>query len=205
MEVHSAMKKAKWPLAVRVAPIISVLLVILFYSSLSGAEASQTLLWEKLRSGDHFVLMRHALAPGTGDPPSFEIDKCETQRNLSQRGREQARDIGALFRENGIHTAQVYSSQWCRCLDTARLLNLGDVTELPIINSFFQNFENEKVQTAALVQWLNHQALAPTLILVTHQVNITAFTGIYPSSGEIVVVHSREDGTFAPIGTIATQ
>ena len=81
--------------------------------------------------------MRHATAPGTGDPAEFQLDDCATQRNLSAVGREQARATGARLRAAGITSAEVYSSQWCRCLETARLLGLGEVLELPALNSFF--------------------------------------------------------------------
>jgi len=193
---------------VRATNILTAFLLFCFLllsSSLPAAGEERSLLWEKLLSGDHFVMIRHALAPGIGDPASFSVDKCGTQRNLSQQGREQARAIGELFRKNNIAKAQVYSSQWCRCLDTARLLDLGDVKELPILNSFFQSFEDEGPQTEALTQWLQKQDLTPPVILVTHQVNITAFTDIYPSSGEIVVVQRKNNGLFVPVGKISTN
>lgn len=105
------------------------LLAILFALSLitivptpgSSAE-NQASLWRAVRSGSALVLMRHALAPGTGDSETFTIGDCQTQRNLSENGRRQARAIGDLFRVSGIDNAKVYSSQWCRCLETAELL-----------------------------------------------------------------------------------
>ncbi len=183
---------------------IFIFTVILLNGSLVWAEEDRSVLWEKLRSGEHFVMIRHALAPGMGDPATFTINKCETQRNLSQQGRDQARYIGELFRKNGISAAQIYSSQWCRCLDTAKLLGLGTVKELPILNSFFKDFDNEIPQTEALAQWLRKQYLTTTMVLVTHQVNITAFTDIYPGPGEMVIVHRQKNGHFDTVGTIET-
>lgn len=89
-------------------------------------------LWNSLRLGSSFVLLRHAVAPGTGDPDNFVVGNCLTQRNLSAAGREQAAAIGAQFRGNRIHKARVFSSQWCRCLETADLLILGPVEELSL-------------------------------------------------------------------------
>jgi hypothetical protein len=83
------------------------------------------------------VALRHALAPGTGDPPGFVLDDCSTQRNLDGRGRDQARAMGERLREAGLGDAAVFSSRWCRCLETARLLALGPVTPLPALDSFF--------------------------------------------------------------------
>ncbi len=189
----------------QVSKQVFIFIVFLLVSSLVWAEKDSSELWKNLPSGEHFVMIRHALAPGMGDPATFTINKCETQRNLSREGRDQARYIGELVRNNGISSAQVYSSQWCRCKDTAELLKLGTVKELPILNSFFQNYENEKPQTEALAQWLQKQDLSTPTVLVTHQVNITAFTGIYPSSGEMVIVHRQKNGDFVAAGTIKTD
>ena len=151
------------------------------------------------------ALLRHAIAPGTGDPSDFTLRDCSTQRNLSDQGREQAVRIGKRFRGHGIMTAGVYSSQWCRCLDTAELLDLGPVEELPALNSFFQDFGRRDAQTRALNDWLGGRQRGRPLVLVTHQVNITALTGVYPASGELVVIHRRTDGTISVAGTIQTD
>ncbi len=163
--------------------------------SVAGDSPEATALWQLLASPNHAALMRHTLAPGTGDPIAFDLGNCATQRNLSEEGRTQAQNAGALFKAQGIEQAVVFSSQWCRCMDTATLMDIGDVTALPIINSFFQNRQNAQPQTQALVQWLvTEKPDAPTL-LVTHQVNITALTGVYPRSGEIVVVRIDDEPT----------
>ncbi len=167
--------------------------------------AADTGLWDSLRSGEYIAIMRHALAPGTGDPAEFTLSDCNTQRNLSDKGREQAKRIGERFRKNGIQAADVFSSQWCRCLDTATLLELGPVQELPIINSFFRNFEQREPQTQALRQWIASQAFDVPLVLITHQVNITALTGVYPSSGEMVVIELSDDGEIKVVGTMTTD
>lgn len=190
-------------------PIISALIFLVISVILTPlsvkAETGHFDLWQKVRSGEHVAMIRHALAPGTGDPPGFMIDQCATQRNLSEKGRDQARFIGDLFRQNGIQQARIYSSQWCRCLETARLLDLGKVEELPVLNSFFQNFANKTPQTTALAQWLRQQDLSSPVVLVTHQVNITAFTDVYPRSGEMVIVYRHPEGDYAVVGTIATD
>jgi len=172
---------------------------------IEAALADESLLWNKLRSGGHFGLLRHAIAPGTGDPTHFTLRDCKTQRNLSSDGRTQATKIGGRFHANGIDAARVYSSQWCRCLDTARLLSLGEVNELAALNSFYQREERRVPQTEALTQWLAKQTFDETLILVTHRVNISALTGVYPGSGELVIVQRLQDGNFEVAGTISTD
>lgn len=166
------------------------------------AHADEAALWTALRSGEHLVLMRHALAPGTGDPSSFVIDDCGTQRNLSDEGRNQARRIGARFRDNGIATARVFSSQWCRCLETAELLDLGPVEPLPALNSFFRNRERAEPQTRAVEDWIAGQDLAEPVVLVTHQVNVTALTGVFPASGEMLVLRRSGGGEMSLVGSI---
>ncbi|MGB3210414.1 MAG: histidine phosphatase family protein [Desulforhopalus sp.] len=184
--------------------ITAVLLVSCFSFSAAGAQVSgEAALWNALRSGDHFILLRHALAPGMGDPPQFTLGECATQRNLSDEGRRQAEEIGNRFRVNGIDSARVFSSQWCRCLETAKLLSLAPVQELPVLNSFFLRYEDGAVQTAILKEWLAGQDLKQPLVLVTHQVNITALTNFYPGSGELVVVRRSDAGDLSVAGSIA--
>jgi len=188
--------------------VFSALAALLFTQATCAEESGQTTeasLWKLLQKPDHFAMLRHALAPGIGDPADFTLGDCSTQRNLSEAGRSQARRIGERFRANGIEQADVYTSQWCRCRDTAELLGLGPVKELPALNSFFRNFERETRQTAELADWLEKRDPDKPLVLVTHQVNITAMTGVFPDSGELVIVRRDRDGSFSVSGTINTD
>ena len=162
-------------------------------------------LWDALKSDNHLVLMRHALAPGYSDPDNFDVNDCRTQRNLNAVGQQQAEDIGHLFRSNGINKAVVLSSQWCRCLGTANVLNLGKVSEAPFLNSFFKNIDSEQFQTERTLQWIQKAPLVIPTILVTHQVNIAALTGLSPTSGEIVFDRRSTDGRIEVIGNIQTE
>ncbi len=185
--------------------LIVVTLVGLMGIFPSALGAGDVALWQSLRSGGTVVLLRHALAPGTGDPADFVLGNCSTQRNLSDEGRAQAKRIGALLKANGVDRALVHSSQWCRCLETAALLGLGRVEELPALNSFFGRYEHEKAQIRAMRTWIARQTLDAPVVLVTHQVNITGLTGIYPASGEMVVVRPDRDGSLTTLGTIAAN
>jgi phosphohistidine phosphatase SixA len=161
-------------------------------------------LWSALAAGGHVALMRHAQAPGTGDPENFRLDDCSTQRNLDQTGRDQARRTGKMFRERGVTIGRVLSSQWCRCLETAELLALGDVEPFAPLNSFFGERTGEPEQTEAVRALLAEADIdGPSLVMVTHQVNITALTGIYPRSGEIVVLRLGGPDIFETIGAIS--
>lgn len=182
-----------------------LVLTCLFLATPGLASNQNAALWSALRSGDHIALLRHSTAPGVGDPPEFTLGDCDTQRNLSDEGRAQATQIGARFRANDINTARVFSSQWCRSLDTATRLGLGPVQELPALNSFFQRNERREPQMRWLREWLAEQDLDQPLVLVTHQVNITALTGIYPSSGELVLLRRAENGDLEVIGTLDAQ
>ena len=187
---------------IRVA--LTALLAVLWGGSAASA-AGESAAWAALRSGGHIALMRHALAPGTGDPANFDVADCGTQRNLSQEGRDQAARIGEQARANGLSAALVRSSQWCRCLETAELLGLGPAEVLPALNSFFRSPERGLSQTQAVETWIGEQALDQPVILVTHQVNITALTGVYPRSGEILIVAPSPDGSLAVIDRLLIE
>lgn len=179
----------------RTAAIGAILLFQWLLSSVSLADqlSDERAFWAAANAPGSVVLMRHALAPGTGDPDRFSEADCDTQRNLSQRGREQAARIGDALRKHAVRSMAVYSSAWCRCLDTATLLDVGAVEKLPPLNSFFRQWEREQAQTTALIDWLAQRESADLPVLVTHQVNITALSGVYPASGEMVVVRMARD------------
>lgn len=144
--------------------------------------------------GTH-AIMRHALAPGTGDPAAFELRDCATQRNLDARGRAQAAATGQMIRDAGIRIDAVLSSQWCRCLDTARLLDLGPVIEEPALNSFFRDRARGRPQTDDLLARLAGTPAEETLLMVTHFVNVRALLGETARSGELVVFSLEPDRT----------
>ena len=155
--------------------------------------------WDALDTPGAFAIMRHALAPGTGDPANLTVGDCSTQRNLSQQGRDQATRIGQAFRDRGHAFDVVLSSQWCRCRDTADLLNLGPVEEAPAFNSFFQDFSTRDTQTVEALALLADRADRP--FIVTHQVNISALTGRTTRSGEVLIVRHAGD-TLEVLGSI---
>jgi len=173
--------------------------------ALTGGARASAEGWEALRQPGAIAIMRHALAPGTGDPAQFDVDDCATQRNLDRRGRAQARAIGAAFRAEGIAVDRVLSSQWCRCRETAELLGLGPVEELASLNSFFRRYGRREPQTAATRAFLAGLPADRRLVLVTHQVNISALTGGYPASGEVFVVQVDADGAVEITGRIPIE
>ena len=184
------------------AALLLIAFAFLQSAVLPARAGNEAALWQAIRSGEAFAIMRHELAPGTGDPNHFQIGDCTTQRNLNQAGRERAAATGERFRTNQIVRADVYTSQWCRCGETAELLNLGEVRHLPALNSFYENYEQRTPRTQELKMWLSQRKPGAPLILVTHQVNILALTGTSTSSGEIVVARLRPDGTVIVLGKL---
>ncbi|QYX58392.1 histidine phosphatase family protein [Roseovarius sp. SCSIO 43702] len=157
--------------------------------------------WSLLERPGAIALMRHALAPGTGDPAGFRREDCATQRNLDAAGRAQARRIGTAMRDAGITVDVIWSSGWCRCRETARLLGLGEVTHLPALDSHFAGRGDAVAQAEAVIGALAALPDGARPLLVTHQVNVSALTGRFARSGEIVVV--RRDGrALTVLGTI---
>ena len=163
------------------------------------AQESGWKIWQQ--PGVH-AIMRHANAPGFGDPEGFTLGQCQTQRNLDETGRKDARALGDKIRKFGIEFTAIYSSQWCRCLETAKEIKAGPVTELPALNSFFQNRSNSSPQTKALKAHV--AALKPTdkVLYVTHQVNTTALTDVFPSAGEVVLFKVGPEGQVVVLGRL---
>jgi len=173
----------------RIAKAVGACWLVLVMLTAAAASANEADLVSRLQQGGHALMMRHAHAPGFGDPSLFSLDDCATQRNLGASGREQAVAVGDWLRGRGIESARVYSSQWCRCLETAQLLKLGPVTPLPALNSLFARPEDRLNSLVALNAFLARQpADSPVIILVTHHVNIQAMTGFSVGSGEAVLL-----------------
>jgi phosphohistidine phosphatase SixA len=167
----------------------------------AGVDSDQAEMIENMQAGGHILMIRHALAPGTGDPANFQIGDCSTQRNLDDRGRDQARAIGDWLRSKGITSARVYSSQWCRCLETAKLLQMGPVEELPALNSFFELTENREPNLKALREFIAQQAPdGKLIIMVTHLVTISAMADEAVSSGEGVLLKLNSESLYEVIG-----
>jgi phosphohistidine phosphatase SixA len=158
-------------------------------------------LWALLRQGGQVVMIRHATAPGGGDPPGFTVDDCATQRNLGDEGREEARGIGEAFRTRGVPVGRVLSSQWCRCLETARLA-FGRVAPWPALNSYFYEPSWDARFTPEVRELAGRRPEGGNLVLVTHQLNIRAIAGVSPASGEMVILTPRGDGTFTVAGRL---
>ncbi|QJE73874.1 histidine phosphatase family protein [Aerophototrophica crusticola] len=178
-----------------------VLLILALLLAAPAQAQDEAKAWEVLRRGGGVAVIRHALAPGIGDPSGFKLDDCSTQRNLSEQGRAQARALGERLRAEGVAVSAVLSSRWCRCLETARLA-FGTVTPFPPLDSFFEDRGEEPARTAAVRDHMKAWDGRGTLVMVTHQVNITALTGAVPSSGEIVVLGPNPDRSFALVGRI---
>jgi phosphohistidine phosphatase SixA len=161
-----------------------------------AAELTGPPLIERIRQGGVVLMMRHAqTTDGVGDPEGFKLNDCATQRNLSGAGRSQALRIGEALKASGIRPTAVKSSAWCRCMDTAQLA-FGDFAVDKNLNSFFDDRTAEPRQTEALRARLAKlaQAAPPAIeVWVTHQVNITALTGVTPTMGEIVVLEAGPD------------
>jgi len=147
------------------------------------------------------VFMRHALAPGYGDPADFKIDDCTTQRNLDHQGQRQAREIGQTLRKERIVFDRILSSEWCRCKDTAEELGLGEWESFSGLNSFFQGYVDRAETLAQLEK--NLASLSPDglVLMVTHQVVINAVTGVSVASGGIVL-YNTSTGQSRHIGTL---
>ena len=149
--------------------------------------------------GGKLIFIRHASAPGNGDPSNFNLNDCSTQRNLNENGRKQAKNIGIFFKENKIKIDEVLSSEWCRCKETAEIA-FKDFSTNSFLNSFYssKHAKNKDQQVKALNDYIKKFKSDENLILVTHYVMISEALNYSSSSGEIVV----SDKNFNILGTI---
>ena len=164
--------------------LILFILIIFLQVKIS---ASETLV-DKLKEGGKIIMIRHAYAPGNGDPDNFLIEDCTTQRNLNKKGVNQSKKIGNFFRENKIQVDIVLSSEWCRCKDTAFYAFKKYETK-SFLNSFFSAkfASNKNKQIYDLKKYINEWNDDNNLVLVTHYVTIQEVLNISPSSGEIII------------------
>ena len=160
-------------------------------------QATASELSDLLKNPDHVLLMRHANAPGVGDPAGYKLQDCKTQRNLDARGREQAQKTGQWLRSQGVGNALVFSSAWCRCKETAENLAFGTPVPEASLNSFFDNMRQGPQSNLNLQKFIANQLKTKgdkALVLVTHQVNITEFTGETVGTGDMVLAKVNAAG-----------
>ena len=187
------------------ATTLLVLVALLSGITPASADTRSTTIWDKLQSSNpqgYVLLMRHALAPGNGDPENFTLGDCSTQRNLSEEGRNDAQDIGLWLKRQKVKIARVESSRWCRAKETAELLGIGKVRLNKNLDSLFR--ESDALghrQTAEIKKLIvNYQKKRGLLVLVGHFVNISAVTGVSLESGEGVVVKADKNGEIKVVG-----
>ena len=176
------------------------LFIIIFISLTSSIKAdSNKNLINQLEKGEKLIFIRHAYAPGNGDPNNFNLYDCSTQRNLSNKGRKQAKNLGEFFIKNKIQIDKVISSEWCRCKETA-LIEFKNFSTNSFLNSFYSSryLKNKDKQINELNKYIKNFKSEKNLILVTHYVVISEVLNYSPSSGEIVV----SDKNFNIIGSI---
>ena len=170
---------------------LTIFLIFGLSNFVTRAHADNNSIQEIIKNIDaNVIFMRHALAPGIGDPTNFKIGDCSTQRNLNQVGITQAVLIGKQLKENSIQFDKVYSSYWCRCYQTASLLDIGLVHKFSGLNSIFQNFVPRKETLKKLEQKLFELPSSSLVIFVTHKVNIQAITKKNVISGGMVAFNT---------------
>lgn len=161
--------------------------------------------WDALRQGGVLILLRHAVTePGTGDPPGFRADDCKTQRNLSEQGRAQAQRFGTMLASRGVRPVAVFSSAWCRCVDSGTLaFPSAPIIHLPALDSLFRDTSRESAQTAALREALQRISRSGVTMWITHQVNAAALTGEYLEMGEALVLRPEGTAKFSVLGRLS--
>ncbi|MDA3030160.1 MAG: histidine phosphatase family protein [Actinomycetota bacterium] len=183
----------------------SVIFGLLLSLCTQSSYANELLIWDKLQGSapkGYVLLLRHTLAPGVGDPENFKLNDCSTQRNLSEVGRQDAKEVGEWLKRRELKILRVESSRWCRAKETAQLLNLGKVKLNKNLDSLFEESDiaNHPATKQVKKQILNHRNKEGLLILVGHYVNIGAVTGVGVDSGVGVLVKANSKGVLKVVG-----
>jgi len=185
--------------------ILATALTLLFSLTAQSSSANELLIWDKLQGTapkGYVLLMRHSYAPGVGDPDNFKLNDCSTQRNLSDVGRQDAKDVGEWLKRREIKIFRVETSRWCRAKETAQLLGLGKVRLNKNLDSLFEEADalNHPQTAAVRKQIQNHRNRTGLLVLVGHYVNIAALTGVGVASGEGILIKANAQGEFKVFG-----
>lgn len=186
---------------------LAALLLALLVAAHSAvaAEPTEDDAWAAFARPGTVALMRHAYAPGTGDPANFKLGDCRTQRNLDDRGRAQARATGDAIRKREIRVDTVLSSPWCRCTETAELLGFGLAETKPFLQSLYAAPDQEDPRTRELKAFIAALPKDKKTIIITHQFNIRALAGRPTASGAMVVVEPAADGGVKYLGSIHVE
>ena len=180
-------------------------IVIIFFIgilNINNSAFSDDKILKSLKEGKKLIFIRHAIAPGNGDPNNFDINDCSTQRNLDEKGIEESEKIGLFFKNNKIKIDKVLSSQWCRCKDTAKYA-FKNFETFNALNSFYDEkfAANEAKQIKDLKNYIKNWNSDKNLVLVTHFVVISSILNTSSSSGEIII----SDENLNIIGSINTM
>ena len=180
-------------------------IVIIFFIgilNINNSAFSDDKILNSLKEGKKLIFIRHAIAPGNGDPNNFDISDCSTQRNLDINGIKQSKKIGLFFKNNKIKIDKVLSSQWCRCKDTAKYA-FKNFETFDALNSFYDErfSKNETKQINDLKKYVKKWNSDKNLVLVTHFVVISSILNTVSSSGEIII----SDKNFNIIGSVSNM
>jgi len=180
-----------------------LLLGLCLLLALAPAQADEKI-WNLLRGGGQVLLIRHASTdPGVGDPDGFKLGECSTQRNLSAAGRQEARRLGELLRQQKVPIGAVVSSPWCRCVDTAQLAFSRVDKRWSALSNLFGRSGNAQGQIEALRPRIGAFGGKDNLVLVTHGSTAMALTGISPQQAEVIVLTPRGGERFELAGRVS--
>ena len=168
---------------------IIILIILFLFNHKSYANEN---IVEILKKNNNIIFIRHSLAPGSGDPENINLKDCKTQRNLNSEGIKQSKKIGNFFKKNNIKVEHVFSSEWCRCKDTA-FHAFNNYKTFDALNSFYSKkfYKNKNKQIKKLKKFINNWDNNSNLVLVTHYVVILEIFGIGTKSGEIIISNKK--------------
>ena len=163
--------------------IIIIISLLLFVKS----HADETFI-DVLKENGKLIFIRHAYAPGNGDPGNFLLSDCTTQRNLNDEGIQESINIGIFFKKNNVEIDKILSSEWCRCKDTANYA-FKTFESQSFLNSFYnKKFKHTKSkQIKDLKKYIKNWKSEKNLVFVTHYVVILEVLNLSAMPAEIII------------------
>lgn len=208
MSILNSQNKAQTKLSLKSALAIFALCTV---TSIAPANADELVSPKEtakmLSEGGYVIYIRHASTEKDyADQLTADVNNCSTQRTLSEKGWDEATLMGSSFDVLKIPVGSIYSSEYCRAWQTARIA-FGQSVKLPALN-FEKGEEYTEAQTEAMrnnVEPLLSQVplSGSNTVIVGHDDPFEAATGIYPEpQGVAYIVKPLDEGKFKIVGAI---
>jgi phosphohistidine phosphatase SixA len=182
-----------------------VLAAVFSLACVAWAQPDAALLGE-LRHGGYVLYLRHASTDfSQNDARMTSYEDCANQRNLTDKGREEARAVGEHIKRLKIPIGRVFASPYCRTIETARLA-FGKAQPMQEARGGPARTDDPKRYDGLRKLLASQPSPGTNTVIASHGNPFHAVAGPpYLAEGEIAVVRPRGDSAFAVVGRIRLE